>query len=137
MEEENYFYNIDRKKIMLMKFEDYYVQAFGLNYSPQINWPEKRIDSSCLSGLVLSPKDCILEVNGKQNFRNNLTERTFVQYTPVQKAKILTNRLTRLFYKIPDAHLVPLYDHLGNVLWPEKIPYEKVKEIVHNGSTKT
>lgn len=130
MEEANYFYNIDRKKIMLMKFQDYYLQALDLNYSRQCDWPEKRIDSSCLSGIVFSPKNSILEVDKKQKYQNNLEKRTFVQYTPVQKAEILTNRLTRLFYKKPDAHLVPLYDHLGNVLWPEKISYQEVQKIV-------
>ena len=74
------------------------------------------IPKEAIMALILNPGNISLHVKGKSLSLNS-------------PAEVTINRLNRAL-KNSDAHLVPLYDHDGNVLWPEYIPYEKVQEIV-------
>lgn len=91
------------------------------------------IPSESIIGIIISPKTYKLETTNKNVLLSKSVinqDRIFITIPTHKTAEFTANRLYRLFYKKPDTHLVPLYDHLGNVLWPEKIPYEEVQKMV-------
>lgn len=94
----------------------------------EIDLGDTVIPGTAIMGIVVSPKESKVEITKKKDYDPYYTEgkAKFKIITPKQAAEIASNRLTRLFNNHPEAHLVPLYDNKGNVLWPEKIPSEKI-----------
>jgi len=93
----------------------HHTQTFN---TPEISLMNCGLSKEYISGLILSPET--RELQRKYNQR---------WFRPKDPKGLAIARLSRMI-KDPNAHLVPLYDHEGNVLWPEYIPYEKVKEMV-------
>ncbi len=92
---------------------------------------EEGLPKTTIIGVIIALKRSFL--------KKEISSARFIKYKFDfrQSAEITSNRHSRLFYHKLDAQVIPLYDHLGNVLWPEKIPYEKVKEIIQNRAPKT
>lgn len=91
------------------------------------------IPSKSIIGVIVSPKTYKLETTNKNVLLSKSVihqDRVFITIPTHKTAEFTANRLYRLFYKKQSINPAPLYDHLGNVLWPEKIPYEEVQKMV-------
>ncbi|MFH1456566.1 MAG: hypothetical protein ABIF17_00440 [Patescibacteria group bacterium] len=111
-------------------------------WGPHMRLAHPKISNKAQIGMIVSPEKSEL-------FRRKVADREEeleagikriikggdqnIIINPLQAAHIATNKLSRLFYENnEEAHLVPLYDNKGNVLWPEKISYEDVKKIIQS-----
>ena len=65
----------------------------------------------------------------KDKLKTYKVENMYSEVSPERALALTINRLERSL-KDPKTNVPPVYDREGNVLWPEYIPYEKVKEVL-------
>lgn len=58
-----------------------------------------------------------------------LSSEKSLSFSQKQIYEIVSNRLSRIFNN-KKSRVVPVYDRLGNLLWPKKMSYEEVKKFV-------
>jgi len=87
--------------------------------------PEISIPKTSIEGLVLN----YISSSLKRRKAKGKKDAEYMRVTAEQSLAIAQNRLSRSL-RDPESNVVPLYDREGDVLWPEYIPYEKVKGLV-------
>ncbi|MBU4332568.1 hypothetical protein KKD19_06660 [Patescibacteria group bacterium] len=129
------------------KYQEYREEYFGTN-ELHIDKKDEILLKDAIQGIVLWPGGAqMLSRGGPEKTKKRpgnvfymsdqeLERRSKMIKEPISLSRkqiyeIATNRLSRIFHQ-PDAHLVPVYDNYGNLLWPEKIPYEEIQKIAEN-----
>jgi hypothetical protein len=82
------------------------------------------IPKESVLGLIISPDSHKL-----QRRKGEETDHEYsLDLTAEHTEKMVIHRMDRLLRQNRDSHLVPVYDHNGNVIWPERIPYDEVRQ---------
>ncbi len=88
---------------------------------------DQSIPKEAVMGFVLSPNDGHIE--RKRDAIDDKNEDQIMRISHNQAVELLYKRMERQLRLNPEsAHFVPLYDYNGDILWPEKVSYNKIRK---------